>query len=247
MSTGDDLVSQEPGHTPAHSRLSRSLRQAIQRGEWQAGERLPSEHELMRRYGVSRNTVRRALQTLVATNVVRRRQGAGTYVSPQGFSHVLGDLRGFTELIAERGRVPGLASVEVTEDPHPPHEAGEFLQCDPIWRVTRVQTVDGELFAVSDTWVADELGRRIDPVALRQRVSLYRLLREDLDVTPREATEVIRAEQATPEDAAHLDVPEGTALITIYRWTLERAGSPLEYARSASPGDRYEYVVKLEA
>lgn len=245
--TGGDPVGTEQGHVPAHYRLSRSLQQAIQRGEWQPGERLPSEHELMRRYGVSRNTVRRALQTLVATNVVRRRQGAGTYVSPQGFSHVLGGLRGFTELIAERGRVPGLSSVEVATDPHPPQEAVDFLECDPVWRVTRVQTVDGELFAVSDTWLTDELGGKIDPSALQERVSLYRLLREDLAVALREATEVIRAEQATPEDAAHLDVPEGTALITMYRWTLDRAGSPVEYARSASPGDRYEYVVKLEA
>lgn len=235
-----------PRRLAAHAHVSRTLRDEIERGVWQRGDQLPSEHELMRRFEVSRNTVRRALQSLEANNLVRRRQGAGTFVTPQGFTHVLGDLRGFTELMAERGHTPGLAHTEAEEDYLPPREAVDFLGPAPLWRLTRVQTLDGDLFALSDSWLPHDVGGKIDLPALAARLSLYRLLREDLGLEPREATETIRAQPADPRTADILDVPAGTAMIAIYRWTLDQRGAPLEYARSISPGDRHEYVVKLQ-
>lgn len=229
----------------AHAHVSRALRDEIEQGVWQPGDQLPSEHELMHRFGVSRNTVRHALQSLEAINLVRRRQGAGTFVTPQGFTHVLGDLRGFTELMAERGHTPGLAHVETEPDHVPPREAVDFLGPAPLVRLTRVQTLDGDVFALSDSWLPADVGRTIDVAALCERVSLYRLLREDFGLEPREATETIRAQPADRRAADILDVPQGTAMIAIYRWTTDQRGAPLEYARSISPGDRHEYVVKL--
>lgn len=64
--------------------IAAELRDLIIRGELAAGAMLPSEHELMRRHGTSRNTVRRALALLVAEGLVQPRRGAGTIVVDRG-------------------------------------------------------------------------------------------------------------------------------------------------------------------
>lgn len=229
---------------PAYQRLARGLREEIEAGAWKEGERLPSEHELMRAHAVSRNTVRQALELLAAANLVSRHQGRGTFVAPQGVTHVLGDLRSFTQVLRDRQLEPGIRAVRVDVDHQPPPEAREFLRTSRVWRASRVRTGDGRPFCRMDSWLPDHLGVKLDPSELERRQSLYSLLR-DLDVTLDQATEIIRAEAASATDAALLEVTPGTPLITIYRWTSDHRGLPVEYVRSASPGDRYEYVVKL--
>lgn len=78
------------------------------------------------------------------------------------------------------------------------------------------------------------------------RQSLYALLADLADERPAEATEVIRAEAASAEDSVALGVPANTPLLSIYRWTSNHRGAPIEFVRSASPGDRYEYVIRLK-
>lgn len=231
---------------PAYQRVAHALRAEITAGRWHAGDRLPSEHDLMRTHAVSRNTVRQALDVLASSNVIRRHQGRGTFVANQGLSHVLGDLRSFTQVMRDRGLEPGIGDVSVAVDSNAPVEAREFLRTEQVWRIGRLRTGDSRPFCVMDSWVPDHIGSKIDEELLRRRQSLYAVLVDELGAALHEATETIRAEAATPSDAQALDVAEGTPLITIYRWTSDNRGLPIEYARSASPGDRYEYVVKLQ-
>jgi len=231
---------------PAYQRVAQALRAQVSEGRWQEGDQLPSEHELMRMHAVSRNTVRQALTLLASSNVVHRHQGRGTFVAPQGLSHVLGDLRSFTQVLCDRGLEPGIANVSVAIDQNAPLEAREFLRASRIWRVRRLRTGDQRPFCFMDSWMPDHIGSNLDAEVLRRRQSLYAVLKDALGVAPHEATETIRAEAATPSDAEMLDVAAGAPLITIYRWTQDNRGLPIEYVRSASPGDRYEYVVKLQ-
>lgn len=232
--------------TPAYARVAEALRTEIADGTLTAGDRLPSEHQLMATYGVSRTTVRRALAQLATANLVRTHQGRGTFVAPQGLSHGLGDLTSLTQVMLDRGLTPGICCVDVNPDPDPPLDAREFLQSERIWRASRTRTGDHRRFCTQESWLPDELGRQIDPRQLEERQSLYELLRDVADVPPAEATETIRAEAAGTDEAQRLEVPTGSPLIVIYRWTQDRQGRPIEYARSASPGDRYEYVIKLQ-
>ncbi|MCW5954408.1 MAG: UTRA domain-containing protein, partial [Propionibacteriaceae bacterium] len=80
---------------------------------------------------------------------------------------------------------------------------------------------------------------------LTRSQSLYAVLRERLEIQPKEATEIIRSEPASSDDARLLGIQRGTALLCIYRWTTDQRGAPMEYVRSAAPGDRYQYVIKL--
>lgn len=231
--------------TTAHERVAGVLRQEIEAGRWRPGERIPGELELAETYGVSRNTVRRAMNTLANANLVRRRQGQGTFVAEQGVSHVLGDLKSFTEIISDLGMTPGLTDPTIRVDARPPDEAREFLPGAFLWRIERTRTANGKPFSLMQSWLPDAVGFDISVEALREAQSLYQLLAEK-GLRPAQATEIIRAEAATPEEAVLLQVPAGFPLLTIYRWTTDSRGTPIEYVRSTQPGNRFQYVVKLQ-
>ena len=232
---------------PAYYRVASVLRGDIERGRWKVGEQIPTEAELVAQFAVSRNTVRQALAVLLARNLVTRQQGRGTFVAPHGLSHVIGELKSLTEVLRERGFEPGTQCVSVAVDPHPPLDAIEHLQSSVIWRVTRLRTADGRPFCTMSSWVPDELGRKLDPERLTEVGSLYLTLREDLGVLLSEATEIIRAEAATSLDAEALAIRRASPVIVIYRWVSDNRGRPVEYARAAAPGDRYQYLAKLRA
>jgi DNA-binding GntR family transcriptional regulator len=232
---------------PAYHRVAGALRADIQRGRWKVGERIPTETELSAQFDVSRNTVRQALDILHSMNLVSRQQGRGTFVAPHGLSHMIGELKSLTDVLRERGLVPGNEAIKVAVDPRPPIDAIEHLGSSTIWRVDRVRTTDGRPFCDMSSWLPDELGRRLDVNRLIQDGSLYRILKDDLGILLTEATEIIRAEGATADEASALSIRRGTPVIVMYRWVSDNRGRPVEYARAAAPGDRYQYLAKLRA
>ncbi len=95
---------------PAYQQIADQLRQEIADGRWKSGERLPGELELGELFGVSRNTVRQGPQRAHAGEPARRQRGSGTYVSEQGMTHTLGDLRSFTDVMRELACGPASAT-----------------------------------------------------------------------------------------------------------------------------------------
>ncbi|WP_338401708.1 GntR family transcriptional regulator [Flaviflexus huanghaiensis] len=166
-------------------------------------------------------------------------------MAEQGVSHVLGDLKSFTEIIEDLGMKPGVRDVTIYVDPDPPSEAVEFLPGKHLWLIERVRTANGQPFCLMQSWLADAAASSIVPSHLEETQSLYRIL-ADMDLRPAHATEIIRAEAATLAEARMLGVEQGTPLLTAYRWTSDSRGQPIEYVRSTSPGNRYQYVIKLQ-
>jgi GntR family transcriptional regulator len=230
--------------SPAYQRIADELRAEIAAGKWRPGEQLPAENDLVEQFNVSRNTVRQALTLLAQVNLVRRQQGSGTFVNEQGVTHTLGDLKSFTQVMTDLGMTPGIRNVQVFSDPAPPQEALDFLPGKHLWLASRVRLNEGRPFCLMESWLPDDIGSKISSEMLEDKQSLYSVF-QDLGLSLREASEKIRAEAADERVAAALEVPVGFPLLTIYRWTSDRSGRPVEYVRSFSPGDRYEYFVKL--
>lgn len=133
--------------------LAESLRDRLQKGEWQEGDQLPTEAELASEYGVSRSTVRSALQQLETLGLTITRHGMGTFVSPYGHAIKAGlqELRSMTDTIRAHGMKPEMDYHRIEFRPATEDEAQE-LELEPGTRVLateRAVLADGVTVAFS--------------------------------------------------------------------------------------------------
>ena len=101
------LVLPDPGHS-FWARIAHEIADAIGRGIYAPGQRLPSEHSLAEQYGVNRHTIRRSLSTLGQLGLVRSTQGSGTYVEEFAVDLVLGKRTRHRESLAQAGLKGGM-------------------------------------------------------------------------------------------------------------------------------------------
>ena len=204
-----------------------------------AGHVLPSESDLSAEFGVSRVTVRRALETLRDERLVESRQGFGWFAAAPPLQQRLTQLDTIERQLEERGIHPERQIVEFAFEAAPAHVA-EQLHCDHVLRVKRVNRADGDPFAVVTVWCPAELGQHLSRRDVERR-PFYELL----GIALRGGTQTIGAAAATTEDAALLEVPVASPVLRCERLTTSTAGEPILLSEHIFPAHRTEFVVDL--
>lgn len=212
----------------AHDELARRL----ESGLLAPGDRLPPERELATELGVSRATLRVALDQLEADRLIVRRQGSGTYVTEPRMSFDTAVLVSFTEGVLRKGLVPGarLLRCEVVEADRSAARALELDQGAPLWNLVRLRTANGAPLSLEHSAFPHELVPDLDRHDLERR-SIYRILGEEYGLHPDRATqrfEPIAADQAV---AATLGCARGESLMLVTRTAVTERSRPVEYAR----------------
>jgi GntR family transcriptional regulator len=220
---------------PRYLRLAEALKADLERGLM--GRVLPPERELARALGVSRSTLRRALDLLEAEGLLTRRQGSGTYAAQRATFQAR--LQGFTEEMEALGFKPATRLLKGERARATPEEAFH-LRLSPgeeVWRLERLRLADGEPMALEKAslpaWALEALPEG----------SLYQAL-EARGLRPARALQRLRAVLAKEEDAL-LGVPPGSPLLHLERVSYLADGRPIEFVKSRYRGDRYELLVEL--
>ena len=218
---------------------------AIRRGGYGPGGRLPPERELAERLDVSRSTLRLALHDLERAGLVVRRpgRGGGTFVAAPKVERDLGSFAGLGEYIRRQGLVAGARVIAVMLAPAEPAVSGALRLGDgePVVAITRVRLAGGEPIALERSCFPAARFPGLAEQALGG--SLYDLLREKYGDAPERAVERIEPVAAEDETAGLLDVPYGTPLLAVERVAYNPAGEPVEYATDLFRGDRTRVVV----
>jgi GntR family transcriptional regulator len=233
---------------PMYQVISRDLRAQIERGALSPRQQLPSEHALAEQYGVSRMTVRQALDHMVADRLLERRRGAGTFVSQSpGGVRQMNSLRSFREDMGLEGC--DIRTEMLTQGCClPSGEVRDRLrlrQGQQVIRVWRLRRVEGTPMSVQDSWLPYSAAPSLAHEDLLDG-SLYRTLQERYGIELRNAEQEITAVAATHELAELLEVDAGAPLIAGLRLVLDRDGLPVEYAQSWSRPE-LRIVFHLEA
>lgn len=241
MSLRHDLLSARDDATPIYIRLAAILRTKVQKGEFGVGEALPSERDIAHRMAVSRVTVRKAIDLLMREGVLSRRQGSGTYVAPR-IEQPSSLLAGFSEDLRRRGLAAGSVWLDKFTDMATPDEVIAFgLAVNTrVKRFRRIRTANAEPLALEHA-VVPEIYL---PDETLVTASLYTAL-SDLGTKPVTGLQRVTASLATEDEARHLDVPCGAAVLRIERRGYLADGAMVELTRSAYRGDRYDFVSEL--
>jgi GntR family transcriptional regulator len=201
------------------------LEQAIADGELAPGDRLPAERALAEAHGVSRMTVRRALESLESRGLLRRSIGrnGGSFVAQPKLERDLGTFSGLSEQLARQGIAAGARVVSA-------RMTAEGVE------IVRVRLADGEPFALERSVFPERFAFLLE---LDLTGSLYELLGDE---APVRAVERIEPVLAGDEQAAALRLRPGAPLMLVDRLAYDAAGELVETARDVFRGDRTRIV-----
>lgn len=232
---------------PLYQQLSDRLRERIERGEYEPLDRLPSEHELVRDYAISRITARQALAELERAGLVFRRQGRGSFVARPAVVQPLTRLTGLAEAMSGQGlsstsRVLRASATRAssTVASRLGVEAGTS-----VFEIARVRLVAGTSVSLDVSYFPVALGRRLAREDLERR-DVFWLLENVCGVSLGAADYQIGAVAAEGETALQLAVPSGSPLVFIDRLTYDRDERPLDYEHLYVRADRFRYQLRLE-
>jgi GntR family transcriptional regulator len=209
------------------------------------GEAIPSERQLSGDLGVSRLTVRAALDELVREGFLERRHGAGTFVSEPKIAQEL-TMTSFTEDMRRRGMVPSSKTMEL-KTVAAGARLGRLLHVSPSERivvVTRLRYADRETMAIETLHVSEALVPGLTAKDLEQH-SFYELLEERFGVVVVGGNQAIEPTVTNEEESAALGVPLHSPAFQFERTTKAADGTTVEYVRSIYRGDRYRLVSDL--
>jgi GntR family transcriptional regulator len=237
----------EQSRAPLYQQLRRALREAIEDQRLAAEEALPPERELAEEFGVSRITVRKALDALVGEGMLTRRQGAGTFVAARAEMRVeksFSKLSSFSEDMISRGRKPESVWLSRSSGAVTPEES-LTLGLSPgalVYRFNRIRYADGEPMALEHSTIA---GFCL-PSEMTVGESLYEAL-DQHSARPVRALQRLRALLLNAEQAKLLHAREGDAGLLVERVGFLRDGSAVEYCQSYYRGDTYDFVAELSS
>ena len=226
---------------PLYQQLRRSLRDAIEQNVLAFDDVLPAERDLAVDFGVSRITVRKAIDGLVEEGLLDRRHGAGTFVASR-IQKNIATLSSFSEDIASRGWQARSEWLSRTESQVTPNES-LALGLPPgmaVYRLDRIRHAEDMPLAIEHAIVPASCLPSIDAVDS----SLYAAL-EVTNHRPTKALQRLQAIAFDEKQAALLGVNAGDPGLFIERRGFLDDGRIVEITRSYYRGDAYDFIAEL--
>ncbi|MTB64274.1 UTRA domain-containing protein [Streptococcus sp. zg-86] len=229
---------------PLYLQLVETLETEI-REKLEANEKLLSERELTQVYGVSRITVRLALQELEKRGLVYKVHGKGTFVSE--VSHQAVDLSmaySFTDQMRRVGRVPKtqILSFEKIQATDYLAQRLQVAVDDPVFELERLRLADGIPMMLERTYVPAVLFESLSEKELQVK-PLYEIFAEDFEQVIRLAEEEFYASIALENEARLLDIQNGDAVLHLIRKTYNDKNRIIEYTFSIARADQFRYKI----
>lgn len=213
--------------------------------EYRPGDMIPSERELSERYGLSRTTVRLALQELERLGLVVRQHGRGTFVADRSAQTTnLMQSYSFTEQMRALGREPETTILEFCEMEADKNLA-EHMNLhigDRVFKLKRLRSADNMPMMVERTYLPVRKFLSLKRPMLEHR-ALYDVIEQDYHEKIRVAEEEFFASIARPADAHLLDIGEGSPVLDLVRTTYDVGNEIVEYTLSVARADQFKYKV----
>lgn len=231
---------------PAYLQIEEQMADRIDGGEFVAGDRLPTERELSTQLGVSRMTVRAAMDRLVQRDLIVRRQGSGTFVAEPKLRQDASKLRGFFEDTIGQGVLPVSRLLERKKILATRHLANvlDVSVGEPVYRVVRIRSARGVPVVLETSYFPAAVVPGLLTMDL-EHSSIYRLMGQEFDARPVRARQSLEVATAQPSDASFLGIHSGSPVMLVERVSWDALGRTVEYARDLYRPDRSRFVTEL--
>lgn len=233
------------GGLTLYEAVYQDLCRRIGSGELPLDSRLPGERELTMAYGVSRVTLRQALEKAEQVGLITRIPGRGTYVSLRRVLGELGTMRSFRVRMLDLDMVPSYAVMSTTWI-SPAAEIAERLRVAPSSTVLQVDSVGlatRRPMAQYRSVLPREIGEKVLELGGLESRSTYELAADLLGAVELDADQIFEAIRVDPETACRLQVPDGSEAFRVSSVFHAPDHTPVEYRVATYPGGRYSFHI----
>lgn len=229
---------------PLYGQLVDDIKETIEK-EHQAHDLLPSERELAEIYGVSRTTVRLALQELENLGFIYKKHGKGTFVS--SISDSILNLTGaysFTEQMTSLGKEPSTKILEflIVESNKYLSEQLNVHKGSKLIKIKRLRLADDEPMMLERTYLPYKRFEGLSSEMLEEK-PMYDIFYETFEQRIKYAEEEFYASIVSDKDADYIEVPKGSASLNLVRKTVNQENEIIEYTLSVARADQFRYKV----
>jgi GntR family transcriptional regulator len=228
---------------PLYFQVAQHLEHMIESGELPMGTRLENEIDLADQLGLSRQTMRRAIEYLVGRGLLLRKRGIGTQVVQAKVTREV-ELTSLYDDLAKTGRDPSTTVVSFSTEPAPDALAAELglAAGTPVYVFERLRFAGAEPLALMRNHVPEHL-MRLSAADLEAQ-GLYNLFRAN-GISMRIAKQSIGARAATAAEARALAERKGAPLLTMERSAYDEQGRAVEHGRHVYRASRYRFDLTL--
>ena len=231
---------------PLYAVLEAQIAGGIAGGEFPVGSRLPTEDDLVQRFGVSRTTVRKAIQNLSSRGLIEIRRGTGTFVTQPRITQDLTELTGFVEDMDALGHAATarlMDRIVLAADAEVARQLG-LVVGTRVMRIRRVRLANGVGISVDETYLPLEIGKKVALHDLEIE-PIFKLLEQRYNIPLIEAEYRLEAVLAERNVAAALEVEAGSPIFRIERTSYSLGGKPVDYERLHYRGDLIQFRTRL--
>ncbi len=243
MAAMTDISVDRSSPVPLYYQLAQQLQRLIERGDLAVGTRLWNEADLAGRLGLSRPTVRQAVQHLVHAGMLERRRGVGTHITARRLRRPV-QLSSLHDDLLESGRRPRTQTLDMSTVPASATVAERVggVPGEEVVRIERLRFADDEPLAL----LVNYLPAGLVEVSANEleHVGLYERLRT-AGLKPASAHQTIGACRATARVSRLLGEPRGAPLLTMTRTTRDPRGRVLEYGSHRYRASLYTFEIDL--
>lgn len=231
---------------PLHAQIEVYLRKLILKEEYQKGDKfLPKEVTMSKKLGVSRNTIRQAINKLAHEGLIERKKGVGTKVITKKISTRLDNWISFTAEMKSQGRevVNYFLKIILVTPSDKVYEALSLSTAKKVWKLQRVRGAKDARYLYSVSFFHPRIGITGDE---NFSTPLYELIEKEHDIIVSTSREKLRAIKADKIISDYLGIEEGVAVLERERLVLDVGNKPVEYNLVFYNTDYFTYDIDIK-
>lgn len=231
---------------PLYVQLQKAIISKINSGEYKENTSLPPEHSIIKDSGLSRTTVRQAIDNLEKEGYIEKKRGIGTFVSSKKKNlWNLEKLRSFREEFTMKGDTISTKLLNISKIDTTDLLTKIFGENEKqVYSLERLRYVNNTPIIIVTSYVPVSCADNLDKYDFSSQ-SLFEVLKSDYGIKISFAEKEFRAKIANPKDAILLDIAKGSPIQEVQTITYDDAGRPIEYSVSRDRGDLSVHKVRL--
>lgn len=230
---------------PVYHQIYTLIKDSIDNSYYKEDSKLPPERELAEQFGVTRVTVRRAIDKLVKKGYIKRERGAGNFICKKDINYTISRESSFTNNLIQVGLNPDTKVFGIKEiDPSSFIKQKLNIENGKVWEVLRTRYADNSIISLTKSYIPVSIAPNLKKEVFEHSV-IHDIFRECYKITPVKNYSIVEILLSGELEKKYMDLDLGTPMLNLSSVVKNPAGIAIEYCTTNFRSDLIQFKVRL--